>query len=494
MADQLTPFMMGTYGHPQIKTPNLDALAARGVRFDCAYANSPICGPSRASLITGRFISRIRVYDNAAPFGSDIPTLAHYLTNEGYETVVSGKMHFVGPDQLHGFHRRLTTDIYPSNFAWVSTRENKDQTMFKGRAHAAPYAAPRLGPRPTSLGLAFDEETHFRALEFLRARAENDSPWYQPQEHKPLFMVISYHHPHDPFNPPQEYWDLYANTIFETPEITSSTTETYSAMDRWLHTFNGSDQVPHLLDTTNLQQMRRSYASLVTYIDHKVGEIIRTLKQVGMYENTTIIFTSDHGDMLGEKGLIGKKLFYEWSARVPLILSFPFKDYGISNIITPVSLIDLAPTIMELAGIDRKQTLDGHSLLTLLKGKEDGSRDVLCEMHAEGVYAPCFMLRRDRYKYIYIHGHGEQLFDLVHDPQEMKDLSREPSSAEIMHDLREDLFKRFVPDAIENDVRESLRNRQLIREAMRKTETTWDYTPVFNASRQYVRQYGSDTN
>jgi len=119
MADQLAPHFTGTYGHPLVKTPNLDALAARGMRFDAAYCNSPLCAPSRASFMTGQLVSRIAAYDNASDFGASVPTFAHYLRRAGYRTCLAGRMHFVGPDQLHGFEERATTDVYPADFAWV---------------------------------------------------------------------------------------------------------------------------------------------------------------------------------------------------------------------------------------------------------------------------------------------------------------------------------------------------------------------------------------
>ena len=138
MADQLTPLLMGAYGHPVVKTPNLDKLVASGVRFDAAYSPCPLCAPARAALMTGTFISRNEVWDNAAPLASDVPTIAHYLTNAGYETVASGKLHYVGPDQLHGFRRRLTTDIYPSGYTWLPPPRRERGARYIARRRDAP--------------------------------------------------------------------------------------------------------------------------------------------------------------------------------------------------------------------------------------------------------------------------------------------------------------------------------------------------------------------
>jgi choline-sulfatase len=169
MADQLTPLLMGTYGHPVVRTPNLDSLAENGVRFDAAYSPCPLCAPARAALMTGTYISHNKVWDNAAPLASDIPTIAHYLSNAGYDTVASGKLHYVGADQLHGFQRRLTTDVYPSGYNWLPTdKRARESRVLDRRSHANGYKLPRVGVSPWTMYMAYDEETQFRALDYLK--------------------------------------------------------------------------------------------------------------------------------------------------------------------------------------------------------------------------------------------------------------------------------------------------------------------------------------
>ncbi|HEX6291180.1 MAG TPA: sulfatase-like hydrolase/transferase, partial [Herpetosiphonaceae bacterium] len=313
MADQLVPFLTGAYGHAEVKTPHLDRLVARGVRFDAAYTPYPLCAPARAALMTGRYASRLGCYDNAAVLHADEPTIAHYLTNAGYETVLSGKMHFIGPDQLHGFRRRLTTDVYPAGFDWVPILDATGQ--FPRGGHARMYAPPNVGVRIWSKFLSYDEETHFRALEYIRERGR-----LQPTE--PFFLVTSYHNPHDPFHVTEELWSLYEDTPISIPTHPEHLEATYSAMDRWLNEAHATDQVD-LDDPGNLRQLRRSYYGLVTYIDRKVGELLDALEQTGQASNTIVVFTSDHGDMLAEKRMVQKRCFYEWSARIPLIIHFP---------------------------------------------------------------------------------------------------------------------------------------------------------------------------
>jgi choline-sulfatase len=190
MADQLMPFLMGAYEHPVVKTPNLNNLAERGVRFDAAYTPCPLCAPARASLMTGKYISHNKVWDNASPLASDQPTVAHYLSNAGYDTVTSGKLHYVGPDQLHGFRRRLTTDIYPSSFAWLpTTKRKRDERFIDRRQHANGYRLPNVGVSKWTMFLGYDEETQFRAREYLHSKR---SGRYEGNK-EPFFLCVSFH-------------------------------------------------------------------------------------------------------------------------------------------------------------------------------------------------------------------------------------------------------------------------------------------------------------
>jgi choline-sulfatase len=479
LADQLVPFLTGAYGHPVVQTPFLDRLVERGVRFDAAYTPYPLCAPARAALLTGRYASTLGCYDNAALLPADEPTLAHYLTNVGYETVLSGKMHFIGPDQLHGFRQRLTTDVFPAGVNWVPSRQ-PDGT-FVGGGHARLYVPPNVGVRRWTTFLSYDEATHFRALEYLRERGRTSPP-------EPFLLVVSYHHPHDPFHVTPELWDLYAGAEIAIPTYPAHLEATYSAMDRWLNAAHQTDQVA-LEDPHNLRQLRRAYYGLVTYIDRKVGELLATLEQTGQHDNTIVMFASDHGDMLGEKRMVQKRCFYEWSARIPLIMAFPDGRYAGQHVAAPVSLLDLLPTLLDLVGVglDERLPMDGHSLVGLLEGSDTGEHTVVSEYHVEKVNAPCFMVRRGRYKYISIHGHGSQLFDLEADPEEWHNLAGLAAVRDVEKALHALIVAQFDAERIARDGAASVRRREVIKAAMERNGTTWDYAPVVDASRQYVR-------
>ncbi|RIQ10809.1 choline-sulfatase [Jiangella rhizosphaerae] len=476
MADQLVPFLIGAYGHPVVRTPHLDRLAARGVRFDAAYTPNPLCAPARAALMTGRYASSVGCFDNAAPFPSDQPTIAHHLTNAGYETALTGKMHFVGPDQLHGFRHRLTTDIFPASMDWVPTVDAQGRFPRGGHAHA--YVPPEVGVRPWTKFLTYDEETAFRACEFVRERARRPDA-------EPFFLLASFHHPHDPFHVTQELWDLYADEPIDLPQPWAGVPR--SALDQWLadaHDTAGVD----LADPAAMRALRRAYYGLVTYVDRKVGQLLDALEETGRLDDTVVIVTSDHGDMLGERGMVQKRCFYEWSARVPLLVAFPDGRGAGTRVATPVSMMDIAPTVCELAGVPRDGLagMDARSLLPLVDGDSAG-RVVMSEYHSEKVHAPSFMVRRGDHKYVYIHGHGAQLFDLAADPAERRDLAGGPGAAGLLSDLHAILTRRFDPDALAAQAADSIRRRELIKNAVRRNGTSWDHVPRFPQRERYVR-------
>jgi choline-sulfatase len=257
-------------------------------------------------------------------------------------------------------------------------------------------------------------------------------------------------------------------------------------MDKWCQIYHGVDWVD-LKNPQNLYNLRRAYYGLVSYVDQKVGELMKTLEEVGVRDNTIIIFTSDHGDMLGERGMVQKRHFYEWSTRIPLIVTYPDRWQAGTKNRQPVSPVDLATTILDIAGVENRLSLDGKSLMGLIYGTDTQEKEVFSEMHTAGLFATCFMVRKGQYKYNYVHGEDAQLLDLEDDPDEWNNLSGRPEYQEIEEGLKARILEQFDPDKIEQDVTESLLKRQLIREAMKVNDTHWDYSPHFDATQQYVR-------
>jgi choline-sulfatase len=473
MADQMTPFMLEACTGKGAKTTNLSALAERGVVFQTAYTPSPICVPARAAFMTGLYISRTGSYDNGDPFPSFVPTFAHYLTNQDYEVVLSGKMHFIGADQLHGFKRRLNTDIYPSKFIWsypLLDDHNPDARAFD---FASQYQAQNIGAG-WSTELQYDEETHFRALEYLRHAPD-----------KPFMLAVSFTSPHPPYQVPKAYWEMYKDADLPIPHYRENMDESYSELDRAFLRWYGLDR-NSIRDPEHLIAMRRGFCALSHYVDDKLGELLAVLEEVGLRDNTIIIFTADHGEMLGEKGLIQKRSLYEWSTRIPMIIDYPGAAHRVVD--TPVSLIDLPVTLMEVAGAEPVTPLDGRSLLPAIHGATIENLPVISEYHGEGIMKPCFMVRQGPWKYIYIHNASAQLFNIERDPDEWNNLSGHPDTRKIEKELKDIVTGgSFDLDSIEKDIWERLAQKRVVNQAMAKNGTTWDYRVETDPASLYVR-------
>lgn len=462
-ADEMVPMLLGAYGHPVVKTPHLDKLVQQGVRFDAAYANNPLCAPARAVMLTGMYSSNNRVYDNSAPLASDIPTINHYLVEHGYETALSGKVHFVGPDQLHGFQKRFIQSNYPADYRWVKSREEKIP-----RDHYKNYVSSGVRIGGTNKSSKLDELAHSKAIEYIR---EKDGT-------QPFFLFVSYNFPHEPFMPSQKYWNMYKDAEIQLPDFPENWKDKLSIMDKWLRRHSGTDVVD-VTDPESLREVRRAYYALYTYIDDKVGELLAALKEKGLDKNTIVVFTSDHGDMLGEKGMVQKRNFNEWSARVPLIVKYPDHKFAGTQQATPVSLVDVMPTMLDWVGIPNEKRLgyDGSSLVPLMDGMLDDNRFAILENHSEGVYTTCFSVVKSGYKYNWFRGYGAQLIDLKADPGEWNNLSGQREHAGLEHEFRQLILDRFDPVQLEKDIRFSISSRMMIQSVLEKQGIDWEYTP-----------------
>ncbi len=497
MTDQMIPMMLGAYGNAIAKTPNIDRLGREGILFRNAYTSCPICAPARMSLLTGKYVSNINSNDNTSILPSDEPTHNHYLTIAGYDCVLSGKLHAVGPDQLHGFTRRLTTDIYPANFNWLAScrpEPGKFAAAHK-RPTAVDYVAKSAGVRQWSMQLDYDEETHFRALEYLRNKRTEPSGSMQTdipvRDDRPFFLQVSYTHPHEPFHPQGKHWDLYKDVEIPIPQYPENLEETYSSMDRDLAKKHGCNEVD-VKNPDNLRAVHRAYLACVSYCDEKVGELLETLDQCGLTDDTIVIFTSDHGDMLGHRGMVQKRSFYEYSSRIPLIFRFPkgFPTGAAGTVCNDlVSIVDIVPTMLELVGITDYLPVDGRSLIPQLQGRTDPDLRVFCEHHSESVTGTCFMIRKGKYKYNYIYQRESQLFDLERDPEEWNNLSGKPEYRKIEDELQKLILEKFDPEKIDRELDENIRKRKVIKKALDTAGgPNWAYQPFFDATQQYSRK------
>ena len=482
MADQLAPQFTGAYGHAVAKTPNLDALAARGMRFDAAYCNSPLCAPSRFAFMTGQLISRIAAYDNASELRASVPTFAHYMKILGYRTCLSGKMHFVGPDQKHGFQDRVTTDIYPSDFAWTPDWEAADERIDKWYHNM--QTVKESGVAEVTFQIDYDDEVAFAARRWLfdraRDRAQGDDA--------PLLMVASFIHPHDPYVARPEWWSLYSDDEIEMPKTVLDLEEQDPFSRRVMDGIEAST-VP--LTEEEVIRARRAYLANVSYFDSKIGEIVRTLEETGRLEDTIVIVTADHGDMLGERGLWYKMNFFEHSARVPLVMAGPGIAKGSAR--NACSLVDLLPTLIDAGGGSPDmlgEPVDGRSLMPLARGEPDAVDESIGEYCAEMTPWPVFMIRKGAMKYIHCDVDPPQLYDLARDPDELHNLADNPEYSDIARAFSEEVRTRWDSTKLRSDVIATQRARRALHAAMEAgAGEHWDYNPPSDASQQYVRNH-----
>jgi choline-sulfatase len=498
MADQLSALATSPYGNQDVLTPHLQRLAEAGVVFERAYCNHPLCAPSRASMLTGQLPSRIPVNDNSEELPASVLTFVHHLRRGGYRTILSGKMHFVGPDQLHGFEERLTTDIYPADFLWTKSWDSQGDPPRRvglpgdvetGASYARQMAqmVKEAGPVAWSYQHDYDEETHFRALQALRALARRRGP----DREQPWFLCVSYTHPHDPYVNLPEYWDRYEGREIAMPASPPPGWRP-QRMDIWTNSYHGVDVV----DPTDedVYRSRRGYYASVSYFDDKLGHLVGEVERLGLQDGTLILVTADHGDMCGEHGMWFKRTVREWSARVPLIVAGPNVAAG-RRVGQAASLVDLFPTMLDVAGLSPAagfpHLLDGHSLVGFLADQEspDWPDEAVVENFGEATIAPIRALVKGRYKFVYAHGLPDQLYDLESDPGEWLNLADDPTHAVVAEGLRARLLDGWDPAASDRAVRESQHRRAFLKEALFSGRyTTWDFQPVAEAAKQYVRR------
>ncbi len=459
MSDEHGPMFSGCYGHPIVRTPHMDRLAERGVLFESAYCNSPLCLPSRMSFMTGRYISNIEVWDNDSVLATTAVTWAHQLRAVGYDVVLSGKQHFVGPDKLHGFRAQLARDPHGDN----------RHPIYPWREGVIPAKQPwqgvyQAGPGTTK-EIEVDDEVEATTLAYLRDPVRKEQPWA---------INASFIAPHFPLVAPQQYWDLYPPEEMDLPTMPPGHLENLHPVYQRMRTMFG------LIDYTDeeLRRARAGYYAIITYLDDKIGRMIDVLEETGQLDNTVIIYTSDHGEMAGEHGMWRKSNFYEQSARIPMIISWPGHLPAGRRVTETVSLVDLVATVVDIAGAPAVAPLDGDSLLDLAAGSSAGWKDMaFCEYLAHGVIRPMAMLRRGRFKLNYSLDDPVELYDLEADPGEFNDLGNDPAYAEVREQLRAELLAQWNPVTLEQRIRQSQEERLLIR-----TATAGEWRPLVGES------------
>tara|TARA_B100000315_G_scaffold251951_1_gene287721 strand:+ start:9470 stop:10915 length:1446 start_codon:yes stop_codon:yes gene_type:complete len=418
MSDEHNPKMLGCYGNAQVKTPNLDKLAVRGTRFTAHYTNSPICIPARAAFATGRYTHETKYWDNALPYDGEIKGWGHRLQDEGYRVESIGKLHYRHEDLPTGFSKQHQPMHVMDGIGqvWGSIRDPlPDERPAK--------MLNEIGPGESNYN-RYDRSIADEACRWLQDAAKDDGD-------KPWVLYLGFVAPHFPLVVPEEYYNLYP--LDQLPPRKLDPEQDYERHP-WIQRMDDFQQVDRKLTPEKRLQAVATYFGLCTFIDHQIGRVLVALDEVGLGQDTRVIYTSDHGDNVGTRGMWGKSNMYEESAGIPLIIAGEgVPENQVST--TTTSLLDSYQTIMDGVGLDltpEEQELDGVSWFNLANSPNDPDRIVFSEYHAASSPTGAFMLRKGKYKFIYYVEYEPELFDLEADPEETTNLATEPDYADVV--------------------------------------------------------------
>lgn len=434
MSDEHQARAMGCAGHPFVKTPNLDALAARGTRFSDACTPCPICVPARASFATGRYVHQTRMWDNAMPYDGSIPGWGHALQGKGVPVESIGKLHYRAEEDPAGFDAEHIPMMVANGVGMVWASIRKEEERVHGRSR---MLGDYIGPGQSEY-TEYDASVTARAVQWIAERAASGdrSPWC---------LYVGLVAPHFPLVVPQQFFHLYpAGTLPPTK----------------LHPRDGHRRHPWVekqnafMDSESLfesecERLRAisAYYGLCSWLDYNIGSIVSALEKAGIADDTTIVYTSDHGDNVGARGLWGKSNLYQESVAIPMIMAGPGVPVGVCA--TAVSLLDLSKTIADQFGAPLECASGGRSLREIAAAPDEADRVVFSEYHAAGAVSGAFMVRKGRWKYNHYVGFAPELFDLEADPEELTDLAASEAHAGILADMEAELRRICDPEAVD---------------------------------------------
>ncbi|MFP6708397.1 MAG: sulfatase-like hydrolase/transferase [Alphaproteobacteria bacterium] len=439
MSDEHNPKMLGCYGHAQVKTPNLDRLAAQGTRFTSAYTNSPICIPSRAAFATGRYTHETKYWDNAMPYDGAVKGWGHRLIDEGLRVESIGKLHYRAEKMPTGFSKQIVPMHVMDGIGqiWGSIRDPlPDERPSK--------MLNEIGPGESNynrydLTIADEGCAWLQATAAARTGGPADRPWV---------LYLGFVAPHFPLVVPEEYYDMYP--LEDLPARKLDPDYGY-VRHPWLQRMDDFQQIDRQLTPERRRMAVAAYFGLCTFIDAQIGRVLATLADSGLADNTRVIYTSDHGDNVGTRGMWGKSNLYEESAGIPLIMAGDGVPAG-KICRTPVSLLDSYQTVLDGVGLDLiedEKDLKGASLFDIANAADDHGRVVFSEYHAASSPSGAFMIRKGRYKFVYYAEYEAELYDLVADPEETVNLAGEADYVDIVTEYERHL--RDICDPVATD-------------------------------------------
>ena len=463
MSDQHNPHVLGASGNDVVRTPNLDRLASEGVRFRNAYCTFPLCVPSRMAFLTGRHSCEIEVFSNECFLRSDVPTFAHGLGFGGYETVLCGRMHIVGPDQHHGFTTRLAGDLCTSYGYHKDDLLGACGSIPRPAAGDVRTALEFSGPGRTTYQ-AYDDHVTDVCLDYLEKRAAGRAG------SGPLCLVLGYVLPHCPYVCPRDLFDEYYEQI-RVPELPEGYRET-------LHPAVLDDRDRRGMDAPTPEQMRRAlaaYYGMVTYLDRNVGRVLDALAASPLGQDTVVVYTSDHGDMAAEHRMWAKSCFYEGSVGAPLLASGPGVRSGVVG--ANVSLLDVGATLLDLGKCDPLPGAAGRSLAGFLAeggAVADWPDTAFAEHQVGGAFQR--MMRRGPWKLNYFATYDRaQLFNLAEDPFEFCDRAADPACREIVREMTARVLDGWSPEALRQRYNANRLGTDLLRQWSRAQDIDGPY-------------------
>ena len=474
LSDQHAQRIAGCYGDDLSPAPNIDRIAQRGVTFDNAYCASPICTPSRMSLLTGRWPHKQSCWTLEDQLASDLPTYAHALGASGYRTILAGRMHSIGPDQLHGFSERCVGDCSPN---WLGVGRQDLGVLAGAQGPSAPNAdgdpvsaiSIRNSGRGQSGYEVVDDATTQAACDLLRELGRAQASGIGD----PFLLTVGFILPHCPFVAKTDDFDRFEGRVGPPLLVRPDPSREHPWLVKWRR-HSGCENA----DIADIIRARTAYYGLVHALDRKIGTILDALEDAGLSENTLVIYASDHGEQLGERELWWKNTFYEESVKVPLIMAWPGHLPAGERRAQVVNLIDANTTMIEAAGASPLPRSNARSLLTIANENDapwenETFSEYLTDLSSAwtGPEATCQrMLRSGRYKYVHIEGYRPQLFDLQDDPDECHDLGKDPSFAEIRQRLGARLLEGWDPIRIREEVDLRCAEKALLRRWGQQTQ------------------------
>lgn len=433
LSDQHSSRFLGAVGDRYVDTPNLDAMISDGICFDNAYCQNPLCVPSRASLITGQYSRNLGLYENRHILQSNVATLPRYLGQHGYKTCLIGKSHFNG-EQFQGYQQRPYGDLFGQGHQpdYIRTGASWESE------HGLEDLLDNTGETSIPLAMTQTEIVVAESVKWLQEYVDSS-------DDRPFFLSVHFDKPHFPYRAPKKLFEKYVGRVSIPPERNFITEKCVEFVRKAVEVNGGWEHYGKDLEIH--ERALASYCACVEWVDDAFGRIIDSLDYLGLGEDTIVIYSSDHGEMAGEKGAWQKTLFYDDSSKVPLVIRWKGHLKAGCKVHDIVGLIDIYPTLCEFAGIQIPSFCDGLSLKDLMERGMHLSRD---HIFSESVvlkvpeHAGC-MLRNERYKYNYYLTGKHELYDLVADPREKNNLVDDVRYAEIKKRMRDEIEDFWEP-------------------------------------------------